>query len=326
MAKHFKSHKFLAFTVLCGIGFFLFQSVLHISKVIASEKTVSIIRSNRITAYDEAIEGFKEGCERKSISTKEVYDLNGDIEEGIKVIRNIKADKQRPDLILAVGILAATLARKQFTDIPIIFCMVVYHERFNLRGPNISGISTEVPLKEQFVVLKKILGKKKNVGVIYNPFYIENVEKIISEVVRVTKQFELNLIARKVRTKREIISALKEIVKKIDVLWIIPDASIMTEDMLSEILKTAMKHRLPTFCNSKAFVKSGALVSVSPDYKHIGYQAARMAQTLLNSPTVVSLGIKQPEQINVFLNTLTATSIGVNICQLKTCTNTTLYP
>src|SRR5574337_790808 len=177
----------------------------------ASENTVIIIRSQQIAAYNEAIKGFEEGCKGKNISIKAMYDLKGDAEECKRVIQNIKEDKLKPKLILAVGVLAATLAKEQFTDIPIIFCMVINHERFNLKGDNITGISSEASLEDQFVILKEILGTHKNVGVIYDP---TKTEKIVSEATIVAEKFEFNLIKTEVLSEKEIASALKNILDK----------------------------------------------------------------------------------------------------------------
>ena len=319
MQKYYKFHNSFIYIVFWCISAFL----THVPVLLANEKIVIIIRSNQVEAYNEAIEGFKEGCEEKNISIKEVYDLNGDIEEGKKAIRNIEIGKQSPNLILAVGILAATLAKERFTDIPVIFCMVIYHERFNLRGPNITGISTEVPLEKQFMILKKIPGKNKNIGVLYDP---ANTEKIISKAFHVAKRSGLNLITREIGSEKGAASVLEELINKIDILWIMSDSTVITKDTLDIILMIASRHRLPTFCNSSVFAKAGVLVSISPDYKYIGYQAAIMAQTLLNNPTVVSLGIGQPDKLNLFLNTQTANTIGIDISSFKSWPNPVLCP
>ncbi|ODS29880.1 MAG: hypothetical protein SCARUB_05019 [Candidatus Scalindua rubra] len=118
--KHLTLHSLLVPIIFWLITSFVFQIVFHIPEAIANENTVIIIRSQQITAYNKVIDGFEKGCKEKNIFVKEMYDLKGDVEEGKKVIQNIKANNHKPDLILAVGILAATLTKTQFTNIPII--------------------------------------------------------------------------------------------------------------------------------------------------------------------------------------------------------------
>ncbi|MFN3531457.1 MAG: ABC transporter substrate-binding protein [Candidatus Brocadia sp.] len=289
----------------------------------ARENTAIIIRSQQIAAYNKAIKGFEEGCKGKNISIKAIYDLKGDVEECERVIQNIKDDKLKPKLILAVGVLAATLAKEQFSDIPLIFCMVINHERFNLEGANVTGISSEASLEDQFAILKEILGTQKNVGVIYDP---TKTGRIISEAAVEAEKFEFNLIKTEVLSEKEVTSALKNIINKIDALWIIPDGTVVTKNSLDMIFKKALKNRLPTFCTSDAIVKAGALLSISPDYLYTGLQAARLAQTLLNDPTITSLGIQQPDKLKLTLNTKTAEMIGINLSPLKSRADILFYP
>ncbi len=285
------------------------------------ENTVIIIRSQQIAAYNEAISGFEEGCKEKNIFIKAIYDLKGDTEEAKKVVQAIKGGK--PKLILAVGVLAATLAKDQFPDIPMIFCMVINHERFNLHGTNITGISSEASLEDQFALLKEILGLRKNVGVLYDS---KKTGKIISDATNVAGKFGINLFKIEVLSEYEVSSALKNNINKIDALWIVPDGTVITKDSVEDIVNKTSKNRLPTFCTSSAIVKAGALISISPDYAYTGRQAAQMVQTLLNDPTKTSLGVKRPDKLQITLNTQTAKMIGIKLSVFKAFPDIVLFP
>ena len=115
-------------------------------------------------------------------------------------------------------------------------------------------------------------------------------------------------------------------IKKIDALWIVPDETVITKDSLNAILKETQQRRLPTLCTSSAIVKAGALISVSPDYRYIGLQAARLAQTLLHNPAVMSRGIQQPDKIKITLNTQIAKMIGINSSSFQYRSDISLYP
>ena len=323
MEKYLKQSSLQFFIILCIILTFLFQISFHIPEVIAKENTVLIIQSQQIAAYNEAIKGFEAGCKEKGISIKAIYDMKGDADEGKRIIQNIRDNKLKPDLILAVGVLATTLVKEQFTDIPIIFCMVINHKRFNLEGTNITGISSEVSVEDQFTIIKELLGAYKNVGVIYDPAKTGN---IISEANIATQKLGFNLVKTEVTSESEVVPALKKMIQKIDALWIIPDSTVITKTSLNAISKTLLEHHLPIFCTSDAIVKAGALVSVSPDYTYTGRQAARMAQTLLSNPTTTSLGIKQPDKLKLTLNTQTAEIIGVNLTSFQSHPDAVLYP
>src|SRR3972149_3862259 len=135
--KYLHQHSLKIFTVFWFILAFLSQISFLSPQIFAKENKVVIIQSQQIAAYSEAIKGFEEGCKGKNISINAIYNLNGDADEGKRIIQNIKDNEFEPDLILAVGVLAATLVKEQFTDVPIIFCMVFNQMRCNLQGSNV---------------------------------------------------------------------------------------------------------------------------------------------------------------------------------------------
>ena len=321
--KYIKLRNTFAFTICLFFLVFSFHTIIHINKTHAGEKIVTVIQSQQISAYDESIKGFEEGCKEKGISINAIYNLKGDIEEGEKVFKNIIKNQPKPDLVLAVGILAATFAKHQYTDIPIIFCMVINHERFNLQGDNITGISSEASIEDQFIVLNEVLGENKNIGVIYDP---TKTGKIISDALLVSKNYKFSIIEAKVASENEIASALKNIIKQIDALWIVPDGTVVTKDSMDVIIKSTQKHRIPVFCTSSAITKAGALISVSPDYKYTGIQASQLAKALLDSSKTTSLGVKEPEKLEITINTETAKIINVDLSPIRSHSNVVLYP
>jgi len=299
------------------------ESPLTLSDNRQDGKAAIIIRSHQIAAYDEAIKGFQEGCKGKGIIVKTIYDLNGDAETGKKIIQGIQNDNPSPDLILAVGVLAATLAKEYFADTPILFCLVINHERFNFQGSNITGISAEASVEDQFLSLKELLGAQKRVGVIYDPLQTEN---IVVEAVSIAKRHDFTLTTKKVSSEKEVAAALDAIINKIDVLWMIPDSTVITKEALTGILKKVQKQRIPTFCTSSAIVKAGALASISIDYNQTGFQAADIAESLLSHNTAISLGIRRPEKLKWTLNSKTAKWLGINIAPFESRSNVTFYP
>ncbi len=92
--------------------------------------------------------------------------------------------------------------------------MVINHERFNLQGANITCLSTEVPVKDQFALLKEIPGTVRNVRVIYDPLKNGN---IISKAILDAKKHKFNLINAEVASNKEVATALKDIVNEIGI-------------------------------------------------------------------------------------------------------------
>ncbi len=140
-----------------------------------AEETAIVIKSQNLSAYNEVVKGFHDECLNNNITIKSVYDLNGKMKVGQKIVRKVR--KEKPDIVLAIGVLTATIVKEKIKDIPIVFCMVINHERFHLSAPNITGISTEIAIEDQLKGFQSILGSFKNLGVIYDPSKTGNIIK-----------------------------------------------------------------------------------------------------------------------------------------------------
>lgn len=288
------------------------------------DNPVLVIRSQDIAAYNEAIDGFKDGCKKADIPIGVVLDLKGNVDTGEKAIRGIKPKYPSPRLILSVGVLATTLAKEHYPFTPIIFCMVVNHERFALGGENVTGIASEASAEEQLQVYKDFFGNRRNIGVVFDP--TGNAEGIIQDAEQAANKMGFNLIKAEASLPNQVEVALKGIIDRIDALWIIPGHVTVSPVALNAIFKITTQRRLPTFSSSVAIARAGALFAVSPGYETIGEQASQLSQTLLSMPSTTSLGMQRPEKLMLTVNRKTAKKLEVDVSVFQVHPDVVLYP
>ncbi|MCF6148099.1 MAG: hypothetical protein E3K37_05515 [Candidatus Kuenenia sp.] len=297
-------------------GIFVVQLLTHTPKTSAGEKSVIVIQSQNIEAYNQVVKGFKSGCKKNNITVEKIYDLKGYPDEGKEIVTSIAKKENHPDLIFTIGILATSLAKEQFPETPIIFSMVINYDRFDLKRPNISGISAESSIEKQFHTLTEILGDKLNIGVLYDPY--KTGHSVSYALDYSTGIRNISIIKEEVYSTEEISRALKNLVqKRINALWLLPDSTIITHKSLSIIFKTALDNNIPVFCTSDSLVKYGALFSVSADYFNTGLQAAEISNSVLKNSTGNSLGIVQPDDVIITINKKLAEKYAVDISQLQ---------
>ena len=288
------------------------------------DKPVLVIRSQDIAAYNEAIIGFKDGCRKADIPIGTVLDLKGNVDAGEKAIKGIKPRYPSPRLILSVGVLATTLAKEHYPFTPIIFCMVVNQERFALSSGNVTGIASEASAEEQLLAYKDFFGDRRNIGVVFDPTGSE--KGIVREAEQTANKMGFNFIKAEASFPNAVEAALKSIINKIDALWIIPNHVIVSQDTLDAIFKITAQRHLPTFSNSIAIAKAGALFAISPEYETIGTQASRLAQTLLSLQPTTSPGVQRPEKFRLTVNSKTAKKLGINVSIFQVRPGVILYP
>ncbi|MBT6561852.1 MAG: ABC transporter substrate-binding protein [Candidatus Scalindua sp.] len=277
-----------------------------------------MIKSQNLSAYNEVVKGFQKECIQNNISITSIYDLNGKMKMGQKVARKIR--KKKPDIVLSIGVLATTVVKEKIKDIPIVFCMVINHERFKLSGPNITGISTEIAIEDQFNGYQSILGQLKNIGVIYDP---SKTGIIIKNAEIKMKHLGISLAKYEVTSSRKISEALENLIGKIDALV---TTVLSGSNHRASIKSSTIENKVPLLCTSDVFVKAGALAAVSSDYNYVGSQAAGLAAKILELPALSSLGIVNPDYFKLSINTDTAEELGLEVKLVLEDPKINIYP
>ncbi len=273
-----------------------------------AEETAIVIKSQNLSAYNKVVEGFQNECLKNNITIKSIYDLNGKMKVGQKIVRKIR--KKKPDIVLAIGVLAATVVKEEIEDIPVVFCMVINHARFQLAKPNITGISTEIAIGSQMKGFQSILKTLKNLGVIYDTSKTGNIVKNAEKKI---EDAGINLVKYKIDSSGKVSGAMEELMGKIDALWLLPDSTVVTKKTFGLIKTATIESKTPLLCTSDAFVKAGALAAVSSEHKDVGRQAAGLARRILELPSTGSLGVVYPEHIKLTVNTDTAEMLGLEL-------------
>jgi len=234
--------------------------------------------------------------------------MNGNMEEGQRLTGKIRSFK--PKLVLAIGTQAAIVAKQNLKDVPIVFCMVFNPEHYGLSSKNITGVSLNVPVANQLVTLLQFVPKLKRVGVIYNKKKTGN---LISEASEMAKRFNIRLVTAKVDSEKDVPKALRKLIGKIDVLWLVNDATVVNNESFRYILLLTLENRVPLMVFFENFVKAGALVGLSPDFCQAGNQAGEMSNRILSGKSPSDCQIEPPIFVRLAVNLKTARNIGLKV-------------
>ncbi len=271
-------------------------------------REIAILKSKNITLYNEAIAGFKNSGDLNDVTFTE-YDLRGSFERGKKIAEKLRGTP--PDLVLAVGLKAALAAKLEILDTPVVFGMVLNPAKYDLKGPNMTGITLEVPLESQFTTIKSVLPGVTKVGVLFDEGKSGD---LVAEGRSVAKRLGIELVEAKVGSQKEVPKILRELVGKIDALWLIPDRTVITRNSMKFILATALDHQIPVIGFASEFVRSGgALVGLSVSSQGVGQQAARLASRIMAGQVTIAKAAHPPEKVQMSLSLKTARLLGITI-------------
>lgn len=269
--------------------------------------SIALIKSYDYAPYDAAMSGFMDACSNDIAE----YNLDGEARGNTRLVQEIKSDN--PDLIVAIGVLAAEFAQRELSDFAVLYVMVPKPQTRGLTGENIGGISLDIPIAQQLAVYRSMVKGLNALGVIFDP---QRSGDIVEEARKVAEQQGLVLLTREVSSRKQVPAALRDLIREeqIDALWMIPDETVVTPESFKFLLITSIEHDLPFLAASDIFVKVGALASVTPDYTDLGRQSCELANALTSGEmSLAAMDTVLPAKVNLAINLKTAKQIGLSI-------------
>jgi len=278
----------------------------------ASEQPIVILVSDEEEAYSGPVANFTAGINLPV----EIYNLKGNVERAPEVMAEII--RQNPKLIFALGAKAAVISKVWTADhqeIPVIFAMVLNWERYGFIGSqgNVAGIAYDVAPGTHLGNLAMVSPKTNTVGVIYSS---EHSSKFIESARKSAEILNLKLVEKTITNPQEFQRAFKGMEDKIDSYWILSDPVVYTLENISWLERRCINDRIICLGPSENVAKLGVVLSVDPDQKNIGDQAASISKNILeNNQQPGKIGVMSPIGTRLFINVKTADRIGLQISQ-----------
>lgn len=280
-----------------------------------SSSEVVILKSKAgPSSYESVSAGFKSMVNEVNIVE---YDMEGDAAKGSKIIKGIikrSRETMPPDAILTIGMMASKLAKEEITDIPIIFCMVINPVKASLSShKNIGGVSFDLSPESQLSRLRQIMPEAKIIGVMYNP---ENSGNIIEEAKKLEKSLDIKIIDKKTFSEKDVPDALTKLIKEgIQLLWLIPDSTVLTRESFRFINLKTLENRLPVMACSPQLVEMGAPFGFYTDEFLMGQQAGAICNGIINGSIKGPMPVATPEDIFMAINLTTMKRCGLEVSQ-----------
>jgi putative ABC transport system substrate-binding protein len=222
--------------------------------------------------------------------------------------------------VLVVPILSAARAAKQASrTIPIVFVMgdpvaAGIVDSLAQPGGNLTGLATLNPnlSGKRLELLTEVVQPLSRIGVLR---HMEDPSGTFEEYKASARALNIQFQALDVSgSKPDLQGAIHAAVKgRVNALAIVTSAPLLLERKL--IADFAMKHRLPSIYQGRAWVESGGLMSYSTDDLAIYRRVAVFVDKILKGAKPADLPIEQPTKFEFVINLKTAKQIGLTIPQ-----------
>jgi putative tryptophan/tyrosine transport system substrate-binding protein len=277
--------------------------LLFIAPMWARAADVVVVKSKELSVYEKAIAGFKQQY-KGSLS---VLTMKDDLNDPGKLAARVKSES--PKAILAVGLRAARALKSEITGIPIVFCMAMNPVQSKLRSSNATGVDLEPRPREQLLAFKEALPTIQKIGIIYDP---KRTGPFVDAVAKAAPEAGVGLIAVRVKEKKDVPAALKEVIKKADAIWLIRDATVMSREFFNHTLIVQFEKKIPLLAYSPMFVRKQAVCSFAASYSDQGRKAAEVVMMILGGTSPGDIPIQAPTG-TLTINLNSAAKAGVKV-------------
>ena len=193
---------------------------------------VILIKDSEIKPYRDAIEGFKSTC-NCSVKELDLADLDA-------VERAITAG---PDAVVAVGTRAFRRTRA-ITHLPVIYTMVMPSETTNRRSSNVSGVSMNISPESYLSTIAALFPGAKRIGLLFDP---EHSGPFVEQAVGAASAKGVTLVTRKLHDPRQAPELLERMKGKVDILWMLPDATVVNAETIDHLMLFSFRNNIPLF-------------------------------------------------------------------------------
>jgi putative ABC transport system substrate-binding protein len=263
---------------------------------------VVVVKSAGLAAYAHVVAGF--AAEARGA----VEELT--LEEGAEPAQLFKGlARRQPALVLAIGPAAAVAARRELPDVPVLFVMVPYFQKYELEGPNTTGIALTSDLSSELRALKALLPQVTRVGVVNDPKYSKQFIEAASEVAQAQG---LALVSLELDAAAKVDKVLAGAKGRLDALVVISDRTVGSAGVVERLLQYSSAEKVPVIGLAPAQVKQGALLALAPSPLATGLQAGRLAnRVLVEKVDPGAVAVASPEGVELHVNLTAARRLGL---------------
>ncbi|MBE9535544.1 MAG: ABC transporter substrate-binding protein [Proteobacteria bacterium] len=296
--------------MLCIAASFCFS----VPAAVAEDVRVAVVVSSSVNPYKEALEAYYDELRKRGLAFRSMeFFMDKSLDSG-NIVSRIRAYK--PALIHSVGTDATRLIKESIKDVPVVFSMVLNPvaggiiESMQASGNNLTGASMDLPVSLQFSYIRKLKPATKKIGVIYSE---KETGAVVREAKKYARRIGLELVAEAVDGPQGVPRAINRLKRKVDFIWSVADGNVFTRETVRELLLVSLRRKLPLMGLSPAFVKAGALFSLSIYPDKVGRQAAGLTMDVLAGEKPSTIPITVPTDSELLVNKNTLKMLGLEL-------------
>lgn len=304
----------MALSVMTGCG----------KKEDSSKKTyeLGIIQFAEHGSLDNCREGFLKGLENEGIEEGKNLKITYKNSQADTATDNQIASSYGSkdlDMICAIATPSAQSAYNAVkdSDTPVVYTAVTspkeagFVDKDGKNVGNITGTSDLVLADQQLKLIRQMMPKAKNVGILYSTNEA-NSKAGIAAYEKAAGKYGFKIVTQGITASADMPMAADSLIKKVDCITNLTDNLVVSN--MQTYLEKANKAKIPVFGSEVEQVKLGCVASVGIDFVKLGEQTGEMAAKILKGEAEAKdMKFETFNDGDVILNTAAAKKIGLTI-------------
>ena len=233
---------------------------------------VAVICDQQVAPYRALLEGLTSACD----CTLRVIPPKAAAPEGLE--QRLKASGVRA--VLAVG-LQARAAVEGLRDLPVLLTMTPKVAPWVAAQDNRFGIEPSLSPRQHLETLRRVFPRTKRIGVIFDPAQTGG---YVLEAQTAAAALNLSLITREIARPGEFFRRLEELRGQVDVIWMLPDPTVLQGENLGVLLLASFESRVPLYGFARKYAEQGAVAASQFDFTVLGAQVAELLRSMPSPP------------------------------------------
>lgn len=290
----------------------------------SSKKTyeLGIIQFAEHGSLDNCRKGFLQGLENEGIKEGENLKITYKNSQADTATDNQIASSYASkdlDMICAIATPSAQSAYNAVkdTDIPVVYTAVTspkaagFVDKDGNNVGNITGTSDLVLADQQLKLIRQMMPKAKNVGILYSTNEA-NSKAGIEAYEKVADKYGFKIVTQGITASADMPMAADSLIKKVDCITNLTDNLVVSN--MQTYLEKANEAKIPVFGSEVEQVKLGCVASIGIDFVKLGEQTGEMAAKILKGEAEAKdMKFETFNEGDVIINTAAAKKIGMTI-------------
>ena len=127
--------------------------------------------------------------------------------------------------------------------------------------------------RQHLEALRRVFPRAKRIGVIFDPAQTGG---YVREAQAAAAALNLTLVTREIAQPGEFSRRLEELRGQVDVIWMLPDPTVLQGENLNALLLASFESRVPLYGFARKYVELGAVAASQFDFAALGAQVAEL--------------------------------------------------